>query len=107
MERLFREFQRSEYKRTGMSTLGRTARAMIAETPMMKNLQCPEFINIILNGQPTLAARFAQLDMKCIQERLKKSQNEEKLPAGLKKIVRNPDFHKIFMKASKLMRIAA
>lgn len=107
MERLFREFQRSEYKRTGMSTLGRTARAMIAETPMMKNLQCPEFMNIILNGQPTLAARFAQLHMKCIQERVNGSQNEEKLPAGLKKIVNNSDFYKIFMKASKLMRIVA
>ena len=107
MERLFREFQRSEYKRTGMSTLGRTARAMIAETPMMKNLQCPEFVSIILNGQPTLAARFAQLDMKCIQERMKKSENEEKLPTGLKKILSNSDFHKIFMKASKSMRIAA
>ncbi len=102
MERLFREFQRSECKRTGMGTLGRTVRAMIAETPMMKNLECPEFMNIILNGQPTLAARFAQLDMKRIQERVKESQNEEKLPAGLKKIVRNPNFHKIFMRVAKL-----
>jgi hypothetical protein len=107
MERMFREFQRSEYKRTGMSTLGRTARAMIAETPMMKNLQCPEFVSIILNGQPTLAARFAQLDIKCIQEKVKRSQNEEKLPNGLKKIVSNADFYKIFMKASKLMKVAA
>lgn len=107
MERLFREFQRSEYKRTGMSTLGRTARAMIAETPMMKNLQCPEFMNIILNGQPTLAARFAQLDMKWIQERVRRSQNEEKLPVGLKKIMRNPDFHKVFMRVSKLIRKVA
>ena len=107
MERLFREFQRSEYKRTGMSTLGRTARAMIAETPMMKNLQCPEFMNIILNGQPTLAARFAQLDMKHIQERMKGSQNEEKLSAGLKKIIGNSDFHKTFMRASKLIEKVA
>ena len=107
MERMFREFQRSEYKRTGMSTLGRTVRAMIAETPMMKNLQCPQFMNIILNGQSTLAARFAQLDMKRIQEMVQRSQNEEKLPAGLKTIVSNSDFHKIFMKASKLTRIAA
>lgn len=90
-----------------MSTLGRTARAMIAETPMMKNLQCPECMNIILNGQPTLAARFAQLDMKHIQERVKGSQNEEKLPAGLKKIIGNSDFHKIFMRASKLIKKVA
>lgn len=60
LERLFREFQRLEYKRTDMSTLGRTARAMIAETPMMKNLECPQFMNIILNGQPTLKVIKAQ-----------------------------------------------
>jgi hypothetical protein len=107
MERLFREFQRSEYKRTGMSTLGRTARAMIAETPMMKNLQCPEFVSIILNGQATLAARFAQLDIKRIQKRVDESQNKEKLPASIKKIVNDLDFYKIFLKASKLMKKAA
>ncbi len=67
MERMFREFQRSEYKRTGMGTLGRTVRAMISETPMMKNLESPEYMKIILNGQPTLAARFAQLDSKRVQ----------------------------------------
>ena len=90
-----------------MSTLGRTARAMIAETPMMKNLQCPEFMNIILNGQPTLAARFAQLDMKWIQDMVKGFQNEKELPAGLKKMIRDSDFYKIFLKASKLTRMVA
>jgi hypothetical protein len=107
LERLFREFQRLEYKRTGMSTLGRTARAMIAETPMMKNLECPQFMKIILNGQPSLAARFAQLDRKLISKRAEKSQSEEKLPAGVKKIVNDPDFYKVFLKAGELMKKAA
>lgn len=107
LERLFREFQRLEYKRTGMGTLGRTVRAMIAETPMMKNLECPEFMNIILNGQPTLAARFAQLDKKHFKERMNESQNKEKLPAGLKKNLNNPDFHKVFMNAAKLVKKSA
>jgi hypothetical protein len=107
MERLFREFQRCEYKRTGMGTLGRTARAMVAETPMMKNLDCPEFMNIILNGQPTLAARFAQLDLKSIQENMAKAENKEKLPKGLKKIINDSDFHKVFTRAARLMKKAA
>lgn len=107
MERLFREFQRCEYKRTGMGTLGRTAQAMVAETPMMKNLDCPEFMNIILNGQPTLAARFAQLDIKRVQEEMAKAENQEKLPKGLKKIINDSDFHKVFTRAAKLMRKAA
>lgn len=107
MERLFREFQRSEYKRTGMGTLGRTVRAMVAETPMMKNLDCPEFMKIILNGQPTLAARFAQLDIKRVQERMEKSQNGDRLPTGLKKVIRDPNFHKVFMGTTKLMKKTA
>jgi len=107
MERLFRDFQRCEYKRTGMGTLGRTARAMVAETPMMKNLDCPEFMNIILNGQPTLAARFAQLDIKRIQEDMAKAENKEKLPKGLKKIINDSNFHKVFMRAAKMMEKVA
>lgn len=107
LERLFREFQRLEYKRTGMGTLGRTARAMIAETPMMKNLECPQFMNIILNGQPTLATRFAQLDRKLINHRVEKSQSKEKLPPGIKKIVNDPDFYKVFQKVGQLMKKAA
>lgn len=107
MERFFREFQRGEYKRTGMGTLGRTAQAMVAETPMMKNLECPEFMNIILNGQPTLAARFAQLDIKSVQEEMAKAENKEKLPKGLKKIINDSDFHKVFIRAAKLMKKAA
>jgi hypothetical protein len=104
MERLFREFQRSEYKRTGMGTLGRTARAMVAETPMMKNLDCPEFMNILLNGQPTLAARFAQLDIQSVQEGMAKTENKEKLPKGLKKIINDSDFHQMFTRVDKLMK---
>lgn len=103
MERMFREFQRSEYKRTGMGTLGRTVRAMISETPMMKNLDSPEYMKIILNGQPTLAARFAQLDSKRVQERVVKEEslNDEKLPAGLKNILRDKNFYKVAEKAAQ------
>jgi hypothetical protein len=107
MERLFRDFQRCEYKRTGMGTLGRTARAMVAETPMMKNLDCPEFMNIILNEQSTLAARFAQLDIKRVREEMTKGESKEKLPKGLKKIINDPDFHKVFIRVAKLMKKAA
>lgn len=106
MERMFREFQRSEYKRTGMGTLGRTVRAMVGETPMMKNIESPEYMKIILNAQPTLAARFAQLDRTRVQERVVKEGlwNNEKLPAGLKKILRDPNFCKVAGKAAKLIR---
>ena len=45
------------------------------------------------------------MDMKRIQERV--SQNKDKLPAGIKKIVNDADFHEVFLKASKLTKNAA
>jgi hypothetical protein len=97
MERLFRDFQRREYKRTGMGTLSRTVRAMVAETPLMKNLECPEFLHIILNGTPTLAARFVQLDQKYIQEDMKRqAQAKDPIPPAVKKVINHPDFRKVF-----------
>ncbi len=98
MERFFRGFQQNERKRTGMDTLGRTVMAMIAETPMMKNLKCPEFVKIILNGQPNLASRFAELDIKRAGEKAKAWEHEEALPPGVKRIIKDLHFYKVFMK---------
>lgn len=97
MERLFREFQHLEYKRTGMNTLGRTVRAMVAETPMMKNLQCPEYMEIILNGQPSLAKRFSELDKKKALAEMRKSRDQRSIPPGIKKIMKIPEFYKKLM----------
>ena len=107
MERLFREFLREECKRTGMDTLGRTVRTMIAETPMMKNLKCTEYLKIILNGQLSLAARFAELDIEYARKQKQmeeSSQNEEALPSGIKKIIRDVDFYKNFMASPEKKR---
>ena len=108
MERLFREFLREECKRTGMDTLGRKVRTMIAETPMMKNLKSPEYLKIILNGKLSLAARFAELDIECARKQQEEStQNEEALPPGIRKIIRDVDFYKNFMMmADKTRKIA-
>ena len=88
MERLFREFLRNECKRTGSNTLNRRLQAMVAETPMMKNLNCPEFMKIILKGEKTLAARFAALTAKRIQKNLiDRDGMQDKLPRGLQKLI--------------------
>ena len=55
-------------------------------------------MKIILNGQPTLAARFAELDKEShLKKKAKISQSEEKLPPGVKKIIKIPNFFKSFM----------
>jgi hypothetical protein len=107
MERFFRDFQRCEYKRTGMGTLSRTVRAMVAETPLMKNLECPAFLNIILNGTATLAARFAQLDQMQIQREMGNVKTKDMLAPELKKAIGKPDFYMAFTRLKKQKRAVA
>lgn len=107
MERFFRDFQRCEYKRTGMGTLSRTVCAMVAETPLMKNLECPSFLNIILNGNATLASRFAQLDHKDIQREMNNVEVKDILAPKLRRAISKPDFYKIFVRSKKQKRTIA
>ena len=101
MERLFREFLRNECKRTGSNTLNRRVQAMIAETPMMKNLNCPEFMKIILKGEKTLADRFSSLTAKRIQKSIDKDDVQEKLPRCLQRLIESPYFQKTIQKLYK------
>jgi hypothetical protein len=107
MERFFRDIQRCEYKKTGMSTLSRTVRAMIAETPLMKNLECHAFLNIILNGTDTLATRFAQLDQMRVQREMRDVTTRDMLAPGLRKAISKPDFYKVFNQSKKQKKAAA
>jgi hypothetical protein len=89
MERFFRELNRGNRKRNGCKSLGRTLQTMLAETPIVKNLNNPEYVKIILNGKSSLAARFAEVDAELIRKEMKKlEEDEEKLPVELKKLLK-------------------
>jgi len=36
---------------------------MLAQTPLVRNLENPQYMDIILNGKATLAERFAEVDI--------------------------------------------
>jgi len=88
MERFFRDFKRHCRHKTGCQTLGRTLRTMLADTTLVHNLQNPEYLKILLDGQPTLEALFAQIDPATVREELEKAQqNPERVPRALKRFI--------------------
>jgi len=88
LERFFRGFKRDCRHKTGCHSLGRTLRAMLADTPLVKNLQNPEYLKILLDGQPTLEALFSQIDPATVREELAKAQqNPERVPRALKRFI--------------------
>ena len=92
LERFFRKMKRLGRKKSGTASLNKMLKAILADTPLVRNLENEEYMDIILNGYATLAERFSQIDAKLVREQLKEAlKNEEKMPAEVKKIISMPD----------------
>lgn len=63
LEQFFRDFKRSDRKRNGHQALTKTLKTMMAQTPLVKNLDNPRYMEIVLNGKASLAERFAEIDI--------------------------------------------
>lgn len=92
-EQRFRDLKRGYRKKTGNGSLGKTLRTMLADTPLVKNLQNDEYMKILLNGKSSLEELFAEIDVTEVRNELKSSQgNIEKIPATLKKLTNQTDY---------------
>jgi hypothetical protein len=99
MERFLRGEKRRSRKKSGTASLSKTLKAILAETPLVRNLEKEEYCRIILNRCSSLAERFSQIDEEIVREQLSQSKfNQERIPPAVKKIIKQPDLpQKIFM----------
>jgi len=98
-EQHFRELKRGYRKKTGNGSLGKTLRTMLANTPLVKNLQNAEYMKILLNGKSSLEELFADIDATEVRSELKISQvNIDKIPAKLKILIKKSDYPEILKK---------
>ena len=92
LERFFRDFKRRHRKRSGTVSLNKTLKSILADTPLVKNLDNPEYLEILLDGCSTLEERFEKIDSRLVTEHLKAEQkNQQKISPEMKKIVQRPD----------------
>ena len=107
LEKFFRGEKRRGRKRSGTASLNKTLKAILADTPLVRNLDNDEYRRIILNGCSTLAERFAQVDEKMVREQLKQAEkNQEKISPEIKSIIRQADLPEkisaLFLGTSKI-----
>jgi hypothetical protein len=92
MERFFRDIKRCSRKRCGTISLNRTLRTILADTPLVKNLDNPQYMEIVLDGCRTLEERFAKIDARLVTEKLKQEErNQQRVSPEMKKIIQRPD----------------
>ena len=101
LERFFRDLKRMYRSKAGTQSLNKVIKAMLADTPLVKNLSNPEYLKIILNGHKTLEDRFAEIDEKLVRQEMKKSEGHQGISARMKKVLRKPNLPSLLAKMSK------
>jgi len=92
LERFFRGEKRRGRRRSGTASLNKTLKTILADTPLVRNLEKEEYQKIILNGCTSLAERFSQIDDKIVRDQLKQAEkNREKILPEVKKIIKQTD----------------
>jgi hypothetical protein len=61
LEQFFRSIRRGYRRKTGNDTMSRALQTMLADTPLVKNLDNPEYVKILLDGKANLEELFAEL----------------------------------------------
>ena len=93
LEQFFRSLKRAHRRRTGNASSRRMLRTILAETPLVKNMENPAYMKILLNGKTSLEAVFAEIDVDTFRAAFKEARNTpEKIPAKLKKLAEMIDF---------------
>ncbi|MQY79199.1 MAG: transposase [Bacteroidetes bacterium] len=89
LEQFFREIRRAHRRTTGNNSMCKKLQSMFADTPLVKNLNNPDYMKVILNGKMSLEEKFAEIDYKQVIARTKDAGNcENKMPRKIKNMIR-------------------
>lgn len=93
MEQYFRDFKRGNRRKTGNNSSSLMLQNMLAQTPLVKNLQNPEYMKILLDGKTSIEELFAEIEITRLRQELQNAQqNPEKIPAKIKSIIDEPKY---------------
>lgn len=99
LEQFFRDLKRSNRRKTGNKSCGRMLRTMLAETPLVKNLQNPDYMKILLKEKTSLAEVFSEIEIETLREEFRKAQlSPERIPPKIKRLIAMPDYPEKLMK---------
>jgi hypothetical protein len=66
---------------------------MIADTPLVRNLDHPDYLRVLLNGEPTLEACFANMDAQRVREEMEEAQScPDRVPQNIRQLIAAPAF---------------
>jgi len=93
LEQFFRYLKRAHRRRTGQASTSRMLRTMLAEAPLVKNLQNQAYLDLLLDGKATVEEVFADIDIATVRQEARKTQRDfDSVPTTIKRLVGKPDY---------------
>jgi len=101
LEQFFRFLKRNGRKRSGDHALTKTLKAMLAQTPLIKNLENPQYMEIVLNAKASVAERFAEIDIVQVRRAFAEAQNvTQKYPKRMAEVFKIPHLPRRLLETS-------
>ena len=92
LEQFFRDLKRKGRKRSGHHALSKTLKTMLAQMPLVKNLENPQYMEILLNGKANLAERFSEIDIVQVRKAFEQAQRvTQKYPKRMAEVFKIPN----------------
>ncbi len=90
IEQFFRDLKRSHRRRTGNNTMSRVLNSMLADTPLVKNLDNPEYMEMLLDDKANLEELFSKVDRIQTEKEEKTFTKNDRILPGFKAIINLP-----------------
>jgi len=90
LEQFFRELNRANRRKTGNNSMQRLLKNMLADTPLVKNLDNPDYIATLLGDKAGLEDLFASMDPIPVASQIESQSGVDRILPGFRKIIRLP-----------------
>ena len=92
-EQFFRSLKRGNRRRTGNASSSRMLRTILAETPLVQNLENLTYMKILLNGKASIEELFAEIEIETLRKAFRAALDAPgRIPSKLKPLIAMHDF---------------
>jgi len=91
LEQFFRNLRRGHRRKSGNNSMHRVLQAMLADTPLIKNLDNPKYMELLLNGKNRLEELFAELENNSCLDEVKPVPDTDRILPGFRKLTKMQD----------------
>ena len=91
LEQFFRGIRRKHRRKTGNNSMQRALQTMLSDTPLIKNLDNPQYMDILLDGKANLEELFAEIGNISLNDTAESKTDTDRILPGFRTLVKKPN----------------